>query len=319
MLPVLAEGFVLGLTLGVSCLGTCLPVLLPYLFGEHRALKKNIGGVVLFLLGRLVGYIIFGTIAGAVGSQLPLTVRQPLTGAAYIILSGLLFFQAFRRINIEESCPAKRWQRLAANPLIFGLLLGLNPCPAFLLATSRAIEYGGPLAGAILFIGFFLGTSVFFLPVGFFGGLAKLKLFRWIARGLALLIGLWFAVNGIWAITQSIYGPKQIRFEVVDPLTEDTIYIAGDSTVAAEFKMQIDTILSAELIQTGLDSVPEKSLLVFFGENLDTISLLERGIGVVHSSADSTSVAATITTLKTYGFKRRHERGFYFKVSPKEH
>ncbi|RKZ27729.1 hypothetical protein DRQ36_11375 [bacterium] len=314
MLSVLAEGFLLGLSLGVTCLGTCLPVLIPYLLKEKRGILRNIGGVILFLAGRFVGYIAFGALAGGLGGQIPGRLRQILTGCAYILLAGLLIYQALRRESIEKTCPVKRWQRLTAHPALFGLLLGLNPCPPFLLAVNRAIEAGGVLIGAVLFAGFFAGTSVYFLPFGLVGTLARFKAFRWIAKGIALLVGLWFAITGIISLVDICRTPKQLKFEVVDPMVEDTIFIAGDSIAIEHFITLVDTAMSADFIMVDLDSVPERSLLVTFDEMPDTSRLLQHEVGVVFANNDSVSVENTARILRTYGFKRRPGNGFFFEV-----
>jgi len=51
------QGFLLGLSTGVFCLGYCAPVLVPYVLAEARPqLGVNLGLVGQFLLGRLAAY-----------------------------------------------------------------------------------------------------------------------------------------------------------------------------------------------------------------------------------------------------------------------
>lgn len=314
MLGYAGEGFLLGLSLGVTCLGTCLPVLLPYLFVEKRKFHKNITGVLWFLAGRLIGYISFGVIAGALGGRVPESYREPITGSAYIVLAILMIFTAFRRRNLEPNCPAKKHQRLLTHPLIFGLILGFNPCPAFLIAAGRAFESGGALSGAIFFTGFFGGTSVFFLPFSIFGELARMKFFRIVAKILAVAVAVWFIWIGANSIIHSIKSANRLEYSVVDPLKLDTIYVSGDSSASAYFESLVDKSVDAELLYKVVDSIPNGAFVVHLGEMPDTSSLLARNIGIFHSAPDSNSVRSSAEIIKTYGFKSESGKGFYFKL-----
>jgi hypothetical protein len=86
-----------------------------------------------------------------------------------------------------------------------GLLSGLNFCPPFFAAASRAFAGHGPggpsaLGGLAYFALFYLGTSVFFLPLLGLPLLERLKggkaaeSLRTVARIATLLLGIYFMV-----------------------------------------------------------------------------------------------------------------------------
>ncbi len=314
MLTFAGEGFFLGLSLGVTCLGTCLPVILPYLFIEQRRLRSSFTSVLWFLAGRFIGYISFGAIAGALGGQVPQSYREPITGSAYIVLAALIIYNALRKRRLEPNCPAKKHSRFLSHPILFGLILGFNPCPAFLIASGRAFESGGALAGALFFAAFFVGTSVFFLPLSLFGELAKMKFFRITAKIIAVLVALWFMFIGITSIAESMRKASRPAFEIVDPIELDRIYISGDSASALYFQSLVDKSLSAELLYIVIDSIPDESFAVHFGETPDTSELMSREIGILNFSADSSSVESAVNIVKTYGFKKEPDKGFYFET-----
>jgi len=310
----LAEGFLLGLSLGVTCLGTCLPVILPYLLIEKRRFRSSVSGVIWFLVGRFIGYIVFGAVAGALGGQIPDKFRDVLTGIAYIVLAVLLIYNSLRKRRIDETCPVKKHRNILAHPLLFGLILGFNPCPAFLLATSRAIESGGAFFGAIFFTGFFAGTSIFFLPFSIFGELGRMKGFRVFAKILSLAVAMWFVFIGGNSLVKSFSGPKQVQCEVVDPIELDTLFLSGDTISIDYFKSLVDKSLDADLIYKDIDSLRPGSFVVLFGPLPDTAASIAGEIGLVRSEPDSTAVEATANVIKTYGFKKRPDRGFFFEV-----
>ncbi|HDR90702.1 MAG TPA: sulfite exporter TauE/SafE family protein [candidate division Zixibacteria bacterium] len=308
------EGFFLGLSLGVSCLGTCLPVILPYLFIEQKRLRSSFASVLWFLIGRFIGYISFGAIAGALGGQVPQSYREPITGAAYIVLACLIIYNALRKRRLEPNCPAKKHAKFLSHPILFGLILGFNPCPAFLIASGRAFESGGALAGALFFATFFVGTSVFFLPLSLFGELAKMKFFRITAKILAVIVALWFMFVGVSSITVSLQKANRPAFQVVDPLELEHIYLTGDSASALYFQSIVDKSLSAELLYVVIDSIPDGAFAVHFGVAPDTSKLMSREIGIMNFPSDSTSVESAVNIVKTYGFKKEPGKGFYFET-----
>ncbi|MFL7807625.1 MAG: sulfite exporter TauE/SafE family protein, partial [Anaerolineae bacterium] len=86
------QGFLLGLANGTTCLTFCAPVLVPYLLGEGKGVRKNLLTLLQFLIGRLGGYMLFGLAAWATGSLLlGATAGQGvLLGLVYVGLAALL-------------------------------------------------------------------------------------------------------------------------------------------------------------------------------------------------------------------------------------
>ena len=311
MFSAAGEGFILGLSLGFSCLGTCLPVLLPYLLSEERGMGKNFSGIMLFMGGRFAGYVGFGALFGALGGALPTGSIPYIQGPAYAALGGLLIYQALSGRK-EADCPAGRWRKLATHPALFGLLLGISPCPAFLLAISGALTSGGALRGAVLFVGFFLGTSIFFLPLVFIGELSRFSTFKYISRGIALLVGSYFVVAGVISLSAELKRPEEVA--VFDPLEADTIYSVGDSISSAYFGNLFEK--EEVLVKfTKMDSVPGGGFVVCFDEApADSADALNRGIGYLRTDPDSAGAETAAEFLKKNAFRRPGGAGFYFDL-----
>src|SRR5512138_1026983 len=63
------DALILGLASGTSCIATCAPVVLPFLFSrEETAAGPNALRVAMILAGRLAGYIVVGFILGGIGA-----------------------------------------------------------------------------------------------------------------------------------------------------------------------------------------------------------------------------------------------------------
>ncbi len=200
------EGFLLGLSNGVSCLAYCAPAVVPFLLGEGKAVLPNFRITFEFLAGRLLGYLLFAVLAWQVNRSLLLRVGDPhlFIGPAYVLFSVLLMFYAFFRNR--ASCAGGRWRGLrdlcgtkfaAVLPVSAGFVTGLSLCPPLLLAFTGAAERPDLPGCMFFFFSFFLGTSIFLLPLPFLGFLRGSPAPRIVGRMAAGLIGLYYFYTGI--------------------------------------------------------------------------------------------------------------------------
>ncbi|MCU0679349.1 MAG: sulfite exporter TauE/SafE family protein [Planctomycetes bacterium] len=170
------NGFLLGLATGIFCLAYCAPVYLPQLLAQND--KKN-GWKVFweFNAGRLAAYIIFGAVFGWLGSSIHAQFINTAGRITVIVLAALLILYGF-----GLALPRFKWCAWTTKirlPLVSGFLLGVNICPPFLLAIMHNFQTGGALNGVIFFIMFYLGTTVYLLPLTFIGYGQK---YRWLQK-----------------------------------------------------------------------------------------------------------------------------------------
>ena len=197
MLEVTIQGILLGLSTGLFCLGYCAPVFVPLMMSENRTMVRGALVIGELALGRLVAYLTSGAVVGYLGMQLEGPSFQRAVGGAMVVLSTLLLlYVATRRWPHFTLC---RWAnvRYFRFPIVFGFLTGINVCPPFLLAISYTFGLRSITKGALLFGGFFLGTSVYLLvllPLGYLGRRESLRL---VALMTALLSGVFFFLMGL--------------------------------------------------------------------------------------------------------------------------
>ena len=200
------EGFILGLSNGLTCMAYCAPVLVPYLLGEGKGVLRNALLTGQFLLGRLLGYLLFAVLAWAVsrsvlqgGSHHDLVI-----GTTYAVFSLLLIFYGFFRtgVSCSATCTNELRHRFmalwpAVLPVAAGFVTGLSFCPPFLLAFTGAVEQTTLIQSLLFFFSFFLGTSLLFVlapSVGVFRGFSALQIIGKMAAG---LMGLYYLYSGI--------------------------------------------------------------------------------------------------------------------------
>lgn len=191
----MAEGFLLGLAMGISCLATCAPVYAPLLALKERSWRSGIRAVLALSAGRFLAYAAFGSAAGWAGSLLPdqALARHLLVIISYAALSLYLLFTAFVQVRRERNhCAFGRLARYSGNPFLVGLLTGFSICPAFLLAISRSLDAGGIGGGFSLFVGFFVGTTLYLLPIAAVSLLTGRRWFRLAAMAASALVAAWY-------------------------------------------------------------------------------------------------------------------------------
>jgi len=211
MIRIIFEGLMLGLSSGIYCVGSCLIFFMPYLLVEGKLKAyENLKKILSFMLGRLIAYIAFALIIGFIGSSYR-SIFTPLENSfltgftarlSYIclIVASLLMLIYALSHSFRDSgfCPSfiNRFS-LTRIPFFLGLFTGLNPCPPFLVGVARLWTLNNIVGGVVLFIAFFLGTSVYMFPLAFFSYLNKNARIKQIGLMVALLSSLWFLFVGI--------------------------------------------------------------------------------------------------------------------------
>lgn len=199
----LKEALLLGLSTGTYCAMFCAPVLLPFLFSEEiDSRKKNIRYVILFLAGRLAGYVVIGGFLGGIGAYalgyIDPAVERKVSGTAFLCIGIIMLIAGIRFQNTggRMCAAASRMFKPGVAALVLGLLTGLNLCPPFFAAASRVfMSEGGISGGVTYFIFFFIGTSVYFLPLFGIHLIKKnMNYVRMVSRFAMILLGVYFAL-----------------------------------------------------------------------------------------------------------------------------
>lgn len=198
MVRLIVEGWLLGLSTGPYCLGACMPFMIPYLFAEGKTTwTGNLRLIGEFLLGRLVAYLVVGVLVGWIGELLKPHLTQQFASLALGATAALMLLYA-----VVKSLP--QWKVCAwmvrslprvRIPLVLGFLIGINVCPPFLVAVARLLQVGGLSSGALFFLGFFAGTSLYTLPLLGVSPFTRQARFQRIGALTAILVGGWFLIS----------------------------------------------------------------------------------------------------------------------------
>ncbi len=207
MLNITIEAFMLGISTGVYCFSQCGIVFIPYIFSENKnRIREHLPLVFQFLFGRFIAYAAIGIIVGYIGQTMYSSqffasnqYLNIIIGSSYLILSSLLIINAFF-IKKKESCKFVKFKKYSHYPALLGIFTGINICPPFILAITKAFNARNIAMGTLFFVMFFTATSVFILPFVFSGLLKKTDIIKTIARATSLLAGVYLAIQGAISI-----------------------------------------------------------------------------------------------------------------------
>ena len=197
--------FVIGLLTGTHCIAMCGGILL----------SQSIGGSALaasacYNGGRVVSYTVMGAVFGALGMVITYTMQ---TKSLVFTMVGILV--AIIGINMWGLLPGLRAlmpqqssfcsvtagrKRLAARPLIVGLLTAVMPCGSMYAMWLFAMSSGSMGRGALIMLAFSLGTVPLMLLFGSLGSLIPKRSLKYMIKLSAVLVtafGVKMLINGL--------------------------------------------------------------------------------------------------------------------------
>lgn len=208
----------LGLATGPVCLASCGSIVLPWMLVQPREIATHLRQLLLFLVARLAGYLVFATAVWLVGASLTRTWggRGWIPGAIQLLLALALLayaagwphprcLAAKRPAALVHLGPAP--QPRSSGALVLGFLTGINLCPPFLVAGIRAAQLASLQGALLFFLFFFIGTAVWFAPFLSLSFVRRSPEFVLVARLAAILLACWYGFSGAFTlIARTIYG-----------------------------------------------------------------------------------------------------------------
>lgn len=200
MISYLIEGFALGISTGPYCFSACSPMLVPYLLADSRSnWKGNIKLLLEFVMGRLVAYLLFGTVAGMIAKEFsgqipPIIIKGSVLLSGFLMLAYFLY-KKFPHLSFCKIVLKPEWSN--RFPFILGFLIGINLCPPFVTGLIRVFESGSVEFGIIYFAAFFFGTTLFLIPLIALVPFVLTKRLQFIGELTCAFTSLWFIGIGM--------------------------------------------------------------------------------------------------------------------------
>lgn len=195
------DSLILGISTGSACVATCGMVMFPYLMSGSASVKRITIDLTIFMIFRFIGYFILATLTWYFGQALfsnPL-VRNIVPGILYIVLSVMLVYYSISKSR-KPNCPAKMVTTISNKklvPILLGLVNSLGFCPALFIVLTKGATQSTLIQSYLAFTAFFIGSSVWFLPLPFAGKIKKVEVLKTIGILATGLAGIIFMIKGI--------------------------------------------------------------------------------------------------------------------------
>jgi hypothetical protein len=212
---------IVGLLGSSHCLGMCGGIVAALNMGVTDGPAGKPQSLLVYQLsyngGRISSYLLVGLLAGWLGAGLVQIGISPVTGklvaAAFMIALGLYLANWWRGLAMLEKLGHKLWRHIQPlgkrlfpiqTPLqayLLGLLWGWLPCGLVYAVVAWSLTTGNAYDGAMLMLGFGLGTLPAMLIAGnvfsFFQGWARSPLVRTMAGVILIAFGLYSGFTGL--------------------------------------------------------------------------------------------------------------------------
>lgn len=178
---VISMGWVMGLIGSFHCIGMCGPIAMALPMG-HRTNSSRLMGGVIYNLGRILTYSIFGLVLGIAGDFLISPKIQNTVSVAFGVLIGIYLLlpsgtKSLLRISPSQNLLVRLRKQLAKflyienNSSLFGigLLNGLLPCGMIYLALASSFLTGQAMKGSLFMLSFGFGTFPVMVAAVYFG------------------------------------------------------------------------------------------------------------------------------------------------------
>jgi sulfite exporter TauE/SafE len=315
----LIEGFLLGLTLGTTCLVTCAPVYGTLILSKENSVSTGVRTVFFISLGRFFSYALFGLLTGYAGGLIgDFAERETVVAVSYLLVAAYLTYSALMQNRLEKKCCApSRMAKFAGNPFLIGVLTGISICPAFVGAIARGIESGGAIGGLMLFTGFFFGTTIYLLPLSFLSYFTKKRMFRYAGIAASILVACWFIYDGSSKLydrfNSYVINFTEVPVILISTLPETQIEkLKNDLTVSEILTVDFENLETTIERSSGRDIIllTEKELSHKSADNIKTMKK-----NVLHIKiSDINYIDQKIEFIKFYSFKGRKSTGFLYIV-----
>ena len=143
-------GFLTGLSVGVYCLGICLPIFIPILLAEKRKTKESFWLILEFSLGRLLGYLLFGFIVGYLGMVVQSRMIHQIVRLSTSLMGVLMIGYSLGLTSWWGHKACKTFFHKLKIPILLGFLTGINVCPPFLASLTYVFNLQSVLLGVLL-------------------------------------------------------------------------------------------------------------------------------------------------------------------------
>ena len=235
-------GFLIGFLGGFHCVGMCGPIALALPIGKSSNLSLVISRI-LYNLGRIVTYSLFGAVFGLFGKGIAIAGLQRYASISlgvvilgYYLLPNRLKgkLSLTKPYQVTTNFVKRSFSRLtqtgsSTSLFVFGIINGFLPCGFVYVALAGAITMGDFVSGAMFMALFGIGTTPIMLATSLVGkfissGLKSkmnklIPVFAILLAIIFILRGLNLGIPFLSPPEKKLLVPSKVTSELVQPST----------------------------------------------------------------------------------------------------
>lgn len=209
MFLTVSTGLVMGFGASLSCMASCIPVIVPFTAAsENPGITAGLSSGLLFSAGRLLSYIgliaTFACIKAVIPTNGLLLLIASLLSGIILIFNGLQLTGSIKWYSSIGSIFCKQISE-TRSPIYLGILTGLKPCGPLIAAIAFALTLNSIIKISLFMFFFWLASSILVLTLMIAGGqiakMVKSKIginrLRRIVGVAMVLIGFTFIIQGV--------------------------------------------------------------------------------------------------------------------------
>ncbi|WP_199608622.1 sulfite exporter TauE/SafE family protein [Flocculibacter collagenilyticus] len=198
------SAFVIGLLGGAHCVGMCGGVVNALSFAIPAG-KHPTPYLLLYNFGRIISYIVAGTIVGAFSASIltfsdNAVIHLRFLSSLFLILVGLYIAKWWSGLLMLEKAGKPLWRIIKKlnkyvvpvksypRAFLYGAIWGWLPCGLVYSTLTWSLTTGSSYGGATIMLGFGLGTLPAVLGLGYFSGQLNQLLAKPLYRSIAGVI-----------------------------------------------------------------------------------------------------------------------------------
>jgi len=167
----------MGIYASTSCVGTCLPIMVPFIMEKRTGPARGFKTALLFSLGRLVMYLslafVLWTVYGHLKNEMRVDDIEMQSGFSLVlgIIGGVILAYAILSLKGFEGphwCPLRARGSLMA--VVMGIVVGSIVCPWLLIIITDGIGQGSLPVLILVVVVFWSFSSLGILTAGGISG-----------------------------------------------------------------------------------------------------------------------------------------------------
>lgn len=194
------EGLIIGLSVGASCVASCGPLIMSVIMKNSPTPSDAYSYLGRFMVGRLMAYLaiaaVTGLMRGCQWQSARVMAVMSIAVGVMMIVNALVKLPSYCAKGVGVKTYIRSHAPMMYVPAL-GFISSINICPPVIAAATASLNAPSTAQGIGTFVLFFIGSSIYMLPLPLISLFEDKEAIRTIGRFMSWIIGVMFIVKGL--------------------------------------------------------------------------------------------------------------------------